>query len=104
MTKELFIAAVVVGLPAIAEVDSADGDVPVTWVGACGLVVPTARTMVELGDSGTCTGWTFAETFAEAEFIASFAAKYQALTWVRDRRSARPGGATGWPPYPAGGA
>jgi hypothetical protein len=64
--RELFIAAVVVGLPAVAEVvmevTADDGDVPVTWIGSCGLVVSTASTILQLVDRGTCTGWAFAET------------------------------------------
>jgi hypothetical protein len=79
--RELFIAAVVVGLPAVAEVvmevTADDGDVPVTWIGSCGLVVSTASTILQLVDSGTCTGWAFAETFAEAEYLATLAAGRQ---------------------------
>lgn len=82
MTLQLFVAAVVVGLPAVAEVEMSvtadDAAVPVTWIGHQGLCVSTARTVLELVDSGTCTGWAFAETFAEAEYMAQLAAGQQA--------------------------
>ncbi len=88
MTRQLYVAAVICGEAAIAEVvtdsDLDSSRIPVRWLGESGLIVSTAPTMAEPIESGSCSGWTFAETYAEAEYLATRAVWNMALRAVDD--------------------